>query len=381
MTEYDYIIIGAGAAGLMLATAMAKDPYFAKSTVLLLDKSTKNTDDRTWCFWEQGKGNFDHILYKSWKHIYFAGQGFEQRTGLDPYTYKMVRGIDFYEDSLMQLNASEVVRFEQAEVLKIRHEDKGVSVKTSNGEYYSRFVFNSMLDYQFVRHQKQYPLLLQHFQGWVIKSEQACFDPGTVTFMDFSVPQMGNTRFMYVLPFTETSALVEYTLFSGEVLPDSAYEEAISDYLNDKLQGGTYEILKKEKGAIPMSCYDFASQDRKHLLHIGTAGGWAKPSTGYAFMSTSRKIKKLIVHLKQERPLVSFFSRNRFWYYDLLLLDILDRNNALGHLIFTSLFKRRRAQRIFKFLDEETTLWEDLKMIWACSPKNAFLQALIRRLF
>ena len=51
-THYDYIIIGAGAAGLMLANAIANDSYFQDKTVLLLDKDPKNSNDRTWCFWE-----------------------------------------------------------------------------------------------------------------------------------------------------------------------------------------------------------------------------------------------------------------------------------------------------------------------------------------
>jgi len=59
MPTYDYIIIGAGAAGLMLADTMGKDAFFAEKSILLLDKDTKETNDRTWCFWEKGTGLFD----------------------------------------------------------------------------------------------------------------------------------------------------------------------------------------------------------------------------------------------------------------------------------------------------------------------------------
>ena len=50
MKKYDYIIAGAGLAGLMLALEMSKSSLKNKK-VLLVDKDPKNTNDRTWCFW------------------------------------------------------------------------------------------------------------------------------------------------------------------------------------------------------------------------------------------------------------------------------------------------------------------------------------------
>jgi lycopene beta-cyclase len=67
--------------------------------------------------------------------------------------------------------------------------------------------------------------------------------------------------------------------------------------------------------------------------------------------------------------------KNRFWYYDLLLLDVLAKNNGQGHQIFQTLFKNRHPQLIFKFLDEETSFWEDLRFILGC-PTAPFIEAL-----
>ena len=52
MNNYDYIIIGAGASGLLLADAMGQDSFFATKNILLLDKDSKKINDRTWCYWE-----------------------------------------------------------------------------------------------------------------------------------------------------------------------------------------------------------------------------------------------------------------------------------------------------------------------------------------
>ena len=52
--------------------------------------------------------------------------------------------------------------------------------------------------------------------------------------MDFDLPQKQETRFMYLLPFSPNEALVEYTLFSKDLLEDEEYETAINDYLKEK---------------------------------------------------------------------------------------------------------------------------------------------------
>jgi lycopene beta-cyclase len=44
------------------------------------------------------------------------------------------------------------------------------------------------------------------------------------------------------------------------------------------------------------------------------------------------------------------------------------------------MFRSGNSTVIFKFLDEETSIWEDLQVIWKC-PKMIFVKALIKRLF
>jgi lycopene beta-cyclase len=84
--------------------------------------------------------------------------------------------------------------------------------------------------------------------------------------------------------------------------------------------------------------------------------------------------------MKSESDFTKFHKIDKFWLYDLLLLDILSSKNELGSTIFSALFTKGNATVIFKFLDEETTFWEDLQVIWKC-PKNIFIHALLKRLF
>ena len=70
-TVFDFAIIGTGAAGLHLALAMQQDAYFDDKKILLIDKSKKDFNDKTWCFWEKGKGNWDTIATKTWNTCQF----------------------------------------------------------------------------------------------------------------------------------------------------------------------------------------------------------------------------------------------------------------------------------------------------------------------
>ena len=380
MPNYDYIIIGAGVAGLLLADALGKDEFFASKSILVLDKDNKTNNDRTWCFWERGKGPFDDLIHKTWDNIYVGGQQLEKSTSIAPYTYKMLRGIDFYNHFLPKVKAYPNITWIQEEVTTIKEQENEVLVTTSSQNFIGQTVFSSLYDPTLPLKQKDFPVLQQHFVGWQIKTEQLVFNTCEATFMDFSVPQKGNTRFMYVLPISDSEALVEYTLFSEHLLEKSEYEEAIKTYIKEKYNNTNYTIQETEFGSIPMTCYPFHQHNTNRLFHIGIAGGWAKPSTGYTFYNTSQEVPKLVSHLKARKPLSEFHQKSRFLFYDMLLLDILYKNNHLGHDIFESMFKKRKASLILKFLENETNLWEELKIVTAPKPMP-FIRALFKRLF
>ena len=377
MKHYDYIILGAGASGLMLAYRMVNDSFFNNKSVLIIDKNANKGNDRTWCFWEEGKGEWDAILEKEWQSIYFGSNNFNKTINISPYTYKMIRSEVFYNLLWKSINTASNINFLEAIIIGF-DETKKISLKTAKGNFTCNKLFNSIPNTSYLK-QNKYPVLQQHFLGWFIKTETDVFDASKATFMDFSVPQKGNTRFMYVLPMSKTEALFEYTLFSKDGLEISEYEIAIKEYLT-KHQITDYQITETEKGSIPMTAYKFHSKNTTNVLHIGTAGGWTKASTGYTFSATTKKTKAVIEILKSDKDFRSLKSKAKFWFYDLIFLDVLTNNNEEGADLFTSMFKKGNTQTIFKFLDEESTLWEDLKIILSVPPKR-FVQALLKRLF
>ena len=252
-----------------------------------------------------------------------------------------------------------------------------VTVTTTENSFTGKKVLNSIYKENEVLKQKKYPLIQQHFVGWEIETTADSFDENTATFMDFSVEQKGNTRFMYLLPFSKNKALIEYTLFSETVLKQEEYEQEIENYIT-QLGITEYAITETEKGCIPMTCYPFWKKNTNRILNIGSAGGWTKASTGYTFRNAVKKANALAKNLHNYSTFKNVYKTNKFWFYDLLLLDILYKNNQKGSEIFSALFKKGNAQLIFKFLDEETTLLEDLKIILSC-PKMPFIKALFNR--
>lgn len=378
--HFNYIFTGTGLSTLMTVYKMVLSGKFTDQSILLLDENQKKTNDRTWCFWAKEETIWNSIISKKWDSALFANEDFKRDFELKPYQYNQIRGIDFYDFVFEAISKQENITFLNEKVTDINELETHVFVGTEENRYTSDYLFNSIYTKTFVQRQTKYPVLQQHFVGWFVKSESEIFNSEEATFMDFSVEQKGNTRFMYVLPTSKTEALVEYTLFSEKLLLKEEYEKEIQLYLQ-KLGADKFEIIEKEQGSIPMTCYPFWKKNTKRVLNSGTAGGWTKASTGFTFRNSDKKSSALVEFLQNENfKMSSFHKKSRFWFYDLLLLDILYRHNELGSPIFSSLFKKGNPALVFKFLDEETSLFEDVKVILKC-PKMPFIKALFRVIF
>ncbi|MEL1242595.1 lycopene cyclase family protein [Flavobacterium flavipallidum] len=376
MKHYHYIFTGSGLAALMTVYKMLQSGKFEDKSILLLDENPKKSNDRTWCFWKKEQSIWEEVIAQKWDSALFANQNFKRNLDLAPYQYCKIQGLDFYHLVFELISKHQNITFLNEKVTNINELDTHVYVATEKEAFTCDQVFNSIYNKAAVTNQTKYPVLQQHFIGWRIKTEDAIFNPEQATFMDFSVTQKGNTRFMYVLPSSSTEALLEYTLFSHTLLAKEEYETEIVSYLQ-KLGIADYKIIEKEQGSIPMTCYPFWKKNTKRVLNIGTTGGWTKASTGYTFKNSDKYSTRLISFLQKETDFRKFHRKNKFWFYDLLLLDILDRQNELGSRIFSSIFKKGNPALIFKFLDEETSLKEDIKVILKC-PKLLFIKALFR---
>ncbi len=349
---------------------MIDSQKFNDKKILLVDKEQKNTNDRTWCFWEKQPGYFEDIVHKKWDELLFEADDISLALNIAPYKYKMIRGIDFYNYCFSKIRLQpniEIkygeIKFEFGNAIKINNESLAVN---------NAIVFNSIYLPPKKKQNKFY--LLQHFKGWTIETTTDQFKPSQGILMDFSVPQNFGTAFVYVLPLATNKALIEYTLFTKSLLQKEEYDLQLQNYIKEHLKITNFKTIDEEFGIIPMTNEKFNAHENR-MCNIGTAGGQTKPSTGYTFQFIQKRAKQIVEDIISKGQLSTNISaKKRFRFYDSTLLHILSKNKLQGKDIFTKLFQKNKASVVFKFLDNETTLTEDLKIINAL-PKKEFLVA------
>ncbi|MBC7851262.1 MAG: lycopene cyclase [Chitinophagaceae bacterium] len=371
--HYDYIIAGAGAAGLSLLMRMLDSPFFQQKRILIADKSVKNVNDRTWCFWEKNAGYFENIVFKKWESLRFFSDRWSDELQLEGYQYKMIRGIDFYNHCFARIQSSPLVDFRQGEIKFVTVGEctsvliDGKEVSTGNST-----VFSSIPAERSAGSLE----LLQHFKGWIIETNEPVFDQSTATLMDFRVPQNKGTTFCYTMPFSTTTALVEYTVFSEELISVPDYESGLRYYIDSVLKIRNYRIVEEEYGIIPMTNANLPFLNRG-IYYIGTAGGQTKPSTGYTFQFIQGQSELIVDMISKGKTLITLPSiPKRFQFYDSVLLQLLKEGQLPGNEIFSRLFSRNKASLIFKFLDNQTNIREELSLISTLQIRQFFKAAL-----
>ncbi len=378
--KYDYIVTGGGCAGLSFILHVLREPSLAQKKILLIEREEKASNDRTWCYWEKDAGLFEEIVYRKWNKAWFHGGSYSSLKDLGAYSYKMIRGIDFYTHCHGIISRSGRVDRVKAAVTGIQNSTHGVEVVAGNQLFSGQYVFNSIL-FEQPQISSNCHYLLQHFKGWIIETPHPVFDPEHPTLMDFRVGQGEGTTFVYVMPFSTTRALVEFTLFTPNLLDHQSYDQGLKDYLKEFLQLEDYKVVEEEFGVIPMTDHEFPAQDG-NILHMGTAGGQTKPSSGYTFRFIQKHAAAMVRQLvDKDTPFVNKpFWEKRFMWYDRVLLHMLFHKKMPGSRIFTLLFSRNPIQRIFRFLDNETSVSQELVLLNTL-PQWPFMKAGWKELF
>lgn len=379
MNKFHYIVAGAGCAGLSFLVRLLQTGQFSDKKILLIDHSLKNVNDRTWCFWEKTPGLFDVIVYKRWQQLWLCDPTRVSLYDITPYTYKMIRGIDFYQYCLAFIRKYPNVIIKQATIQRIENTHNGAVLEANDQLYEADHIFSSIIPEKPVLKKGQYHLL-QHFKGWVIETADAVFNPAEATLMDFRISQEQGTAFVYVMPFTPHRALVEYTLFTNATLSSEEYDTGLKNYIHTFLNTTNYTVQEEEFGIIPMTNYRFPSSDRA-ITWLGTAGGQTKASSGYTFQFIQKQTAQLVdAMLRNGKPAIdSSLLQRRFHWYDSILLNVLAQNKLPGAVIFTTLFNKNQIRDVLQFLDNETSLLQEIKIITVL-PKSVFLRAALEQL-
>jgi lycopene beta-cyclase len=377
--KFDIIICGAGGAGLSFAYHLSKSSLSNKK-ILLLDKDSKQNNDRTWCYWSKEQPEFDCAKEISWDSMSFEGKHFEKNQSILPYHYYHIKGLDFYEEIRNHLSAFPNIVFRQESVCEITDLGNLVEVSTEKEKYQTDWIFNSIPQFS-----KAFPLkeksVKQYFKGFFIKTTNPCFNAEHFKLMDFSCSDESEVKFFYVLPYSSTEALVECTVLASNLQNPENYCNDIRTYIQRQLNIEAFTIVEQEKGMIPMSVLDMPYKSSKRVFNIGTVGGMTKASTGYTFNNIQIASKNFLNSWQTNfnKPPKDFQnSSSRFKFYDHLLLYIIQTQPKKFQHIMEVLFKRNDFKQVLKFLDEDTNVLEE-SLLFLKLPWKPFFKALYEK--
>lgn len=370
---YDYIFCGLGASGSLVLFELDRRGLLHGKSILVLEPGDQTANDKTYCFWatpeDPSTTAIQDIISNRWKKISVP---FHTSASLAPLHYHRIRSIDLYEKAKKILQNTGATRL-QACVDSLDYDHETVLLRTHASTYHGKTVFDSRPP-RYLPPQKNEVALWQSFLGLEVSFGPGRIDPETVVLMDFNVPQDAHTQFMYVLPLSDNTALVEFTRFGSEKIQEGPARQMLDAYLKEHF--GHHTVTDVERGNIPMvSAAIETSQPRRGVVTLGGRAGNIKPSTGYGFKKMLRHASEVGEALSKAQIPDAPATPTRFAFYDRLLLLVLHHWPHWGKPVFEQLFRKVPAPEVLKFLDERTSAREDLSILLSL-PFRPFLAAL-----
>ncbi len=372
-TSYDIIILGGGCAGMQLMYQLMQHSQYKGQSILILDADKTYTQKKSWCLWHDSNAHpYQSIFNTTWNNISVGFPDGTQQKKINPYRYSYMKSEVFFDFHFDIIKQNQGLTYTNDTVINIQKSDNQFIIETNNGYVRTEALYSSYWDQTEVFN-KSNLFLKQQFYGWEIKTDTPVFDDGSATLMDFSIPQTNGVNFAYVLPYSSTHALVEITGFCAEDYSTDFFEEVLTHYIRKNWKT-SYQIIKTEHSSLPMTNYAFGRYTADGAITIGTAAGMVKPTTGYAFNRITRDSLQLADDYFTNR-LPANFTKSRFKFYDRLLLQLLKDSPDKALDILMQLFRKVPYQTILRFLDEDTSLFQEASL-FAKLPKKDFLKQL-----
>jgi lycopene beta-cyclase len=346
--DADVVILGGGCAGLSLAAHLASSGG-RLGKVLVVEARKRYADDRTFSFWSGSPTLFADCVQASWNRWRIEAGARRIERGAPGLRYETIGAGRFYAAATSMIAASPNVRLLQGVTTLALDEDGDAAwVSTDHGRIRTRLVVDT----------RPPPVLaaasglLQLFTGWEVETAQPAFDPDVVELMHFDPPHARHVGFTYVLPFSPTRALVEYTRLAADFAeaPTDAEVQAIVA----ARAGSGFRVVRRESGALTMRVEGRRKSAGPRMLRLGTLGGAARASTGYAFTAIEAQAASLAASLQDgwkgglnwTAPALPFWLREM----DRVFLRALRRNMHAGPALFADLFDRCPPQSLVRFL-------------------------------
>ena len=360
MKIYKAAIIGLGPSGLAVNKILYGDSV---NEIIAFENEDIHNRDNFFGFWlTDWMKPFEHIIEKKWFNWTIGDKNTKiTHTSRDkPYcviSFKKWKNYCLETKNKLEIKNNKVLQyFPELNYFKI--------ITADNNEYYAEKIYDSRST------KEKKGELLQHFFGINITAADNTFNENKLTLMHFTKDKK-LLHFMYILPFSHNTALVESTVFSTKVFRDSWYREKINEYLDLK----NINIFKEnsfEKGVIPMFFSEEKNSTNLNIFNIGIRGGACKPSTGYAFSFLIKQIQLLKNSEKNSVNIHKFLDRKM----DKVFINFLKNNNEDGQS-FIKLASNLNGNEFQSFMMGNSNLFTKFKIIKSM-PKLPFIKALFK---
>jgi lycopene beta-cyclase len=376
--EYDAVIAGGGLSGLSLAAHLAAGGW-RQRRVLIVDDRSAHQPAVCWASWSTGSGLLDGAVSHAYHQVQVHAAGTSRMLPLGRYRYRMVRRADLRRAVTDLLAGCPGFEVRDGRVESVRDGAEVGEVVVDGTAVRAGWVFDSIT--------RPPPGTAADarlaFTGWEIQSTRPVFEPQIPVLFDFRIRHAGGARFGYVLPDGSHRALVELTEFvPRHADPPTAAERghALGAYLRDVLDCPGYRVIRTESAVLPLRVRPPSRRrGRGRVLAIGARAGLVKASTGYAYQRIQRDSEAIARSLaRYGHPFDLPVTRRRHRLLDAVLLELLDRDPPQLELAFATLFSANPAERVLRFLDEDTTVRDELRLI-ATLPPGPYIRAAVAR--
>jgi|UPI0003C2DDC9 lycopene beta-cyclase len=389
----DVAVVGGGSAGLALAYHCITDE--AGVPVTILEERPKYENDRTWCFWDFAEitGELQGLIRHRWHRWLFSGGGEHVIHHSHAHPYCAIAAGDFYQMVRQRILASDSVHLVtgcRVDAIT-RYENGGFVIQTERGTLRCRRVIDTRPPYpEYLvgmtdATARQIPEKLagtpifQVFLGYEVETERPCFDPTTAWLMTDMKSDGDGLRFVYMLPYTKTSALIEYTLFSTKFMVPVQLHDACAQAVSELCGTGGYTVVRREGAVLPMGLL-LKPGHGNHWLQAGIGGGALRASTGYAFIRTQRWAAACAAALGAGRPALPHHEDGRIMHYlDQLFLDVLSVKPGRARQMFMGMAQNLPADCFARFMMEQST-WRDYPRVIRAMPAQPFITRFLARL-
>jgi lycopene beta-cyclase len=385
--DFDHVVLGGGLAGLSLAERLVAHGV-SGSSIALIEPEQRAFVNRTFCCFLDDEAVAHAWVDRDWiTASWSAWSVADDRETVRSHS----QALPYVHLDPERIEAALVARLANAGVSVLRSACRtvepiglGLRCPLDSGE---DVVGRRVHDSRPAGSDQPLPRVVQSFVGRRIDVAEACFDPDEAVLMDFR--RSTGTEFLYLLPFSRTSALVEYTRFGpfASAGDRESVEASLRSRLDDYLAAssiGSHEVVREEVGHLPMDArLGQAETGVAGWSRIGTPAGALRPATGYGFLpirSFADRYAQRLVRDPEAKPPGVFPAWLR--WLDGVFLDHLARHPDRGPALFVALSKalrtaEGRADGFARFLSERPR-GADLLRVMASLPTLPMVGAACR---